>query len=293
MAEFIQGAADAMNGTDLVEGAGSGSPEGTPSAPAQLPEWLTGIEDEELKGSKYLQNFKDVRDLAKSALEGKRTLSKKLLNLPGADASDEEWNQVLTQLGRPESPDQYDLKVKLGEQEVDLAQSNPAMADLLRNVAYAMGVPQGRVAKGLQAIAEWESQSPGRNLKQLQEIWGKDYKQNGMVVNSMINRLPEALQQKVVQTFGLNNPVLAEVLLHYGRETGEDRRPSGKDTRPAQGGDTLDSVRQQMQAIYRDPVLGPAYFNPINPHHKEAADKLNVLMKKEADLLTGVKIHGK
>lgn len=72
-----------------------------------IPEWLNGLSDEELKNSKTLHKFPDVERLAKSYVEAEKRISNSI-PLPKDENDEETLDKILTRLGKPASVDEYE-----------------------------------------------------------------------------------------------------------------------------------------------------------------------------------------
>lgn len=90
---------------------------GTGNQPTQAPGWLAGL-PADLRENEAFKAHKTVGDFAKVHLETAakvKTLETKLqssITKPGENATQEERDQYLNSLGRPEKPDQYEFEVK-------------------------------------------------------------------------------------------------------------------------------------------------------------------------------------
>lgn len=155
---------------------------GTPSgAPAASPSaWTDAITDQDLRGFVQTRGWKDPGSLAESY----RNLEKltgvpadKIIKLPGEDDT-EGWNSVWGRLGRPETPDGYNLPLPDGVPG-DFAKTAAAKF-------HELGIP----AKQAEALTAWwneqsttaqQQQMQAReqqaeiDLNQLRQEWGQTY----------------------------------------------------------------------------------------------------------------------
>jgi len=70
---------------------------------------------EDLRGEPSLQNFNNVGDMAKSLVHSQKLVGADKIAIPGKHATEEDWQQVYSKLGVPDSADKYDLKYSLAE----------------------------------------------------------------------------------------------------------------------------------------------------------------------------------
>ena len=73
---------------------------------------------EDLRVELSLRNFTDPASLAKSYVHAQRMIGADKIPLPGKTATDEDWANVWSKLGRPQAPSEYELKFE-----------NPVFAD--------------------------------------------------------------------------------------------------------------------------------------------------------------------
>lgn len=91
-----------MNEADLLNTQGVGG-EATP--PAQ--DWKANL-PEDIRNDTSLAPIKDIDGLAKSYVNAQKLIGRDKIPMP-KDENDPVWNDLYNRLGRPESPDKYDL----------------------------------------------------------------------------------------------------------------------------------------------------------------------------------------
>ncbi len=98
------------------EVAPSGVLSATDNAVADSGNWRDSLPDD-IKDHQSLQNIADVGALAKTMIHAQSMVGAEKIPVPGKWATDDDWEQVYSKLGRPEAADGYELD--LGEGEVD------------------------------------------------------------------------------------------------------------------------------------------------------------------------------
>jgi hypothetical protein len=73
---------------------------------------------EEYRGDPSIKSFTNVNDMAKTIIHAQRLIGAEKIPLPGKTATDEDWANVWSRLGRPQAPSEYELKFE-----------NPVFAD--------------------------------------------------------------------------------------------------------------------------------------------------------------------
>jgi hypothetical protein len=140
--------ATTTDGPGATEVTGEVTTETTPAAP----EWMAGLPDE-LKSDATLSRYADVPALAKAHIEAHKVAKSKVI-VPGADADDAQLSAFYDAIGRPASPDDYDLAMP--ELPVDAsAEDRAALAEGFkpyRELAHQLGL----TPKQARALSEFD-----------------------------------------------------------------------------------------------------------------------------------------
>lgn len=254
---------------------------------SDFPEWLKDPLYESLKEEygeipAYLKRFKSPVEAVKAAYEAKRTLSRKLVDLPDDQSPDEVWDEVYSRLGRID-PENTKLEIEIDGELVDVGDSiNPNFKEVILKAAHAMGANQRGLRKALQTIFEFEQKLPEKHKEFLSSEWKGDYKKNLSLVNKMFQTIPESLRNEIITGYGPLNPTISKLLLHFAKRTGNDSSIPSREVIPQTIQNTLEEVTAQIDKIYADKN------NPLNPAHPEHGEKemeaLTALFVKQAEL---------
>lgn len=106
-------------------------------------DWRSTI-PEEIRGHKSLEHIQDVGALAKSYVNAQSMIGADKLAIPGKHATDDDWAEVYTRLGRPDSPEGYELNNEVPE-GVELSND---MLEWFKGTAHEIGL-SGRQAQQL------------------------------------------------------------------------------------------------------------------------------------------------
>lgn len=85
-------------------------------ADVAMEDWREGLPDD-LKDHQALRNISDVPTLAKTMIHAQSMVGAEKIAVPGKWATDEDWDQVYTKLGRPDAADMYEFET--GEAQLD------------------------------------------------------------------------------------------------------------------------------------------------------------------------------
>ena len=78
----------------------------TTEAPARFIDSLA----EDVRNEPSLQNIQDVDQLAKGYVHAQRKVGADKIPLPNKHATDDDWNQFYSRLGRPDTPEGYEVQ---------------------------------------------------------------------------------------------------------------------------------------------------------------------------------------
>lgn len=207
-------------------GAAVQEPQGGTSEPA----WLAGV-DESLR--KSLGKFKEPIEVGRAYVELEKKLGSSV-QIPKADASPEEWGKFFSRVGRPDSPDKYELP------EEGLTDELRAR---IRKEAYESGATPKMVQALIGTILEdakarmqaEEKASEERftaSVNELKKEFGDQYEANVQLANRALKGLfPSAAQAFIDRGFG-NDPALIRDLVALGRRLGEDKLVVGNPAAP-------------------------------------------------------------
>ena len=85
-------------------------------ADVAMEDWREGLPDD-LRDHQALRNISDVPTLAKTMIHAQSMVGAEKIAVPGKWATDEDWDQVYTKLGRPDAADMYEFET--GEAQLD------------------------------------------------------------------------------------------------------------------------------------------------------------------------------
>ena len=238
--------------------------------PAAGRDWLP----EDLRSSPSLEKFKTPGDVAKSYLELEKMASGGV-KIPKDDADPKDWEPVYTKLGRPATPDAYQIA-----RPADLPaglEYDEGLEKSLRATAHSLGLNNKQLQGIANAISEHRSgqftqdQKAGKTQQEehvatLKKQWGNDYDKNLGAAKAAIGALAKDAGmsaddiKKVLNESGWgDDPRLARIFAEAGKLRAEDAPE-------LQGGaaktDDENEIRQKIEAM----------FDAKHPYMNERAD---------------------
>lgn len=275
---------------------GGEAPPPAPPAGAAAPQtppddggWQGEYLDTDLRGSPVLGRFKSVNDLGKAYLEANTKLSSRGITKPGEGADSTEWDAFYKDLGRPETPDGYDLSGLQVPESVEYGAhpdfekrvlerfhqrnlTNDQAVGVIQDVLEEFGSTQGATAEAHEAaIAEWD--------REIRREWGSAYDEKFDLAD---RALKAALGPELAGQVGnLSLPgggvfgAHPQILKMFA-EVGALRAEQGLlgDKRPTRFSKTPEEARQEINALKGDAEFR-AQFRAGNGEAKQRWDDLH------------------
>jgi hypothetical protein len=210
------------------------APEGTPAvtpdvAPAEQ-NWLLSM-PEDLQNDPTLNNYKNIEEMARGFVETKRMVGDRV-KIPDENTPPEEAAKFFTRLGRPETPDGYELS------KVDLPATMPIDEGVVKNFkakAHELGLTKKQAdgiytdylnnLKGMndKILTDYDT-GVKQQLEVLKTRWGDDFEANKTkAINTFMSFADPALQATVEREGWGNNPDFVELFHKIGLATSEDK----------------------------------------------------------------------
>lgn len=240
--------------------------------------WQDHLGEEFAPHAASLQNFKDIKGLAKSYLHARASRTQ----LPDESSTPEqvaEWRELA---GVPETPAAYELSAP--EQLPEGVQWDDTRAAKLSEIAHKHHVPKAALKALAEADLQFQSELAGRAQAQIEEAkaeakaqlvadWGSNFEANSNTVRHLASRLGESAQVPQEQLEALaNNPAFNKIVLGMSKLISEDSART-----PAGFGD-LRSDQQRADEIMsgKDPEWGKKYMQG----DRAAMDLVSQLLQK-------------
>lgn len=257
-------------------GTGGGTPNANGTAAPQ-PSWRDTLPTE-IRNDPSLAKYTDVPSLASAYISAAKMIGGDKIPIPGKHASDADWENVFNKLGRPESPDKYDLK---------LPENLKQDTALVKSYSEAMH-KAGILPKQAQSVMDWwtnlsqqrTSELQSQINTQLEQGQGKLKQEWGQAADQKFKQAVAAVREyggdefsKLLSDTGLDkHPVMLKVMAKVGENLKEDVI-HGNGT--ASLGVTPAEAKQAISAIQGN--KDHAYWHKEHPGHAGAMAEMQKL----------------
>jgi len=261
---------------------GNLDPNGT-DAETAVADWHSALPDE-VRNHPSVGKFKTPADVVKSYIELEKFVGKDKIPLPGKDAKPEDWDVVWSRLGRPESPDKYQLP-KLEGLPANFPQIPPEKMSEFLGIAHKAGLLPNQVSEvyswfmkdTVNAMGHAEAARAEGMVKAeaaLRKEWGKAYDQN------------VGTARKVLQTYGSdeifqlmdsglgNDPRVIKLFAEIGKRMSEDKL-IGDHAQLTKSPDEANREIAKIMANGKHP-----YFDLMHPEHDFAVAQVKELFEQ-------------
>jgi len=250
-------------------------------ARATAADWKAALVDE-LKNDPSIAQIKDINSLAKSFIHAQRMIGANKVVVPGAKASPDEWDAFYRAVGRPDTPEGYNLPGPKDEQ----ATGHEAYKQF-RDTAYKAGLTNAQAAAVLDFLVhlgESEYANAEAAIKQqreqaaaeLRKEWGLAYDKNVAIANRLVQAFggDAKSQQALAEVIG-NNPQVIKFCAAIGSKLLEDNLLGEVG---GSGALSPAEAKAKVDAIMRD--KSHPYHNASTPGHAEAVREVQRLYEQ-------------
>ena len=238
---------------------------------------------EELREHPSLSPIKDVGNLARSYVNAQRLIGSDKVPLP-KNPTEEDLDNIYSKLGRPETPQGYELPV---DGNVITEEVAAQYADIAHNLRLTPQQAQGvldyyksTVQQTSEGLAEQAEQQAEQTTAELQKEWGQAFEQKVTAAKEIVDQFagPELLQMKLEDgTLIGNHPTFIKAFAAMGdfksTVTSEDTVSDNATNRAY----TPQMAQQEVDAIMSDKTH--AYWNRKDPIGRQrAVERMQELM---------------
>ena len=251
----------------------------TTEQPAVAKSWKEAI-SEEFRNDPNISKFTEIDALAKSYINATRMIGQDKVAVPNENSTEDQWNEVYTKLGRPESADKYKLDLKS-----EVAPIDEGAVKNFAETSHKLGL-NNKQAQGIleyyKGIMEGSAQqtkidietSRAESEQQLRQEWGKSFDDNVSKAASLAkaNLGVEVLDMQLKNGIRLgDHPDVIKGFAKIADMMSEDKIVSTESENVDQGKD----IEQEISKIMNDRT-GP-YWNKGHPDHDKIVQQVYTL----------------
>ena len=241
--------------------------------------WKNSI-SEEFRNDPNIEKFTEIDALAKSYINATRMIGQDKVAVPNKNSTEDQWNEVYSKLGRPESADKYALNIEseavvmdegaiksFAEQSHKLGLNNTQAQGILEFYKNNMESNMQRATvdtETAQAQAETE----------LRAEWGKEFDSNVSKASALAkaNMNPEILDLQMQDGTRIgDHPEIIKGFAKIASMLSEDKLVSTE----SESVNSMKDLQSEIAAITND-TDGP-YWNNKHPDHAKMVQQVYTL----------------
>jgi hypothetical protein len=246
------------------------------AVPTVAKSWKEAI-PEDLRNDPNISKFTELEALAKSYVNATRMIGQDKVAVPNNNSTDDQWNEVYDKLGRPESPDKYQLDAKsdvvpLDESAIKSFAENAHQLGLNNKQAQGILEFYKNSMEGSAQQNQVDMETAQANAEQeLRKEWGRAYEDNikkaGAVAKANMDANILDMQLKDGTRLG-DHPAIIKGFANIANLMSEDKLVSTESENVSQGID----YDAEISKIVNDRD-GP-YWNKAHPDHDKIVQKV-------------------
>lgn len=252
-------------------------------------EWWDSIPEDKVREHVKAKGYKTPAELAMGnySLTKLQTGATDVVNIPGPNATQNDWDAFYHKMGRPATANDYDLKFGEGVQVDD------KMVGFGKELFHKMGLSNTKaneaasawnefVAKQNADAIEAANKANTEALAKLELEWGADLETNRAAGERVIKAigLPEDMMNAVEGAIGV--APLVQMLAMIGRKSDEGAFLGGGNR--GDPNDPANMTKEQAQSkineLNADNAFQSKYTDKNHPEHKQAVDFMQKLFMK-------------
>ena len=249
------------------------------AVPTVAKSWKEAI-SEDLRNDPNISKFTELEALAKSYVNATRMIGQDKVAVPNNNSTDDQWNEVYDKLGRPESPDKYQLDAKsdvvpLDESAIKSFAENAHQLGLNNKQAQGILEFYKNSMEGSAQQNQVDMETAQANAEQeLRKEWGGNYEANikkaGAVAKANMDATILDMQLKDGTRLG-DHPAIIKGFANIANLMSEDKLVSTESENVSQGTD----YEAEISKIVNDRD-GP-YWNKSHPDHDKVVQQVFTL----------------
>ena len=251
----------------------------TTEQPTVAKSWKEAI-SEEFRSDPNISKFTEIDALAKSYINATKMIGQDKVAVPNNNSTEDQWNEVYSKLGRPESPDKYELNVKS-----DVVPIDETAIKTFAETSHKLGL-NNRQAQGILEFYKNSMEGSAQQSKidmetaqanaeqQLRQEWGKTFEDNVRKAGSLAkaNLGVEVLDMQLQDGTRLgDHPDIIKGFAKIADMMSEDKIVSTESENVNQGKD----IESEISSIVND--KNSPYWNKGHPDHDKIVQQVFTL----------------
>ena len=265
--------------TEAVQPIATPSTVAKADTPAPQTTWKDTI-SEQFRNDPSIEKFTEIDALAKSYINATKMIGQDKLVIPTNNSTEDQWNEVYSKLGRPESADKYSLDAtseivqmddnaikSFAEQSHKLGLNNKQAQGILE---YYKNNMEGTAQQSRIDTETAQTQAE----QQLRQEWGRDFegkvKQAGALAKANINS--DVLDMKLQDGTRVgDHPEIIKGFAKIAGMMSEDKIVSTE----SENVDTMKDIQSEITTLTTD--TNSPYWNKNHPDHDKVVQQVYTL----------------
>ena len=235
---------------------------------------------EDVRSEPSLQNIQDVDQLAKGYVHAQRMVGADKIPLPNKHATDDDWNQFYSRLGRPDTPEAYEVQYNPPAEGYE-----PTNLPGFQEAAFKAGLNTNQAQELLNWYSGLETQALETNEaaseihrttaeQDLRQDWGLAYDKKLSEANGVFEKFFGGDMAQVTLEDGSllgNNPQFIRALTNLASNFSEDTITADQTSSGAM------TPQEAQSEISKLTAPGTAYWDKLHPNHSRAVEEVFAL----------------
>lgn len=241
--------------------------------------WKSSI-SEEFRNDPNIEKFTEIDALAKSYINATRMIGQDKVAVPNKNSTEDQWNEVYSKLGRPESADKYALNIESEAVAMDegaIKSFAEQSHKLGLNNTQAQGILEfykNNMESNMQRATVDTETAQAQAETELRAEWGKEFDSNVSKASALAkaNMNPEILDLQMQDGTRIgDHPEIIKGFAKIAGMLSEDKLVSTE----SESVNSIKDLQSEISAITND-TTGP-YWNNKHPDHAKMVQQVYTL----------------
>ena len=241
--------------------------------------WKSSI-SEEFRNDPNIEKFTEIDALAKSYINATRMIGQDKVAVPNKNSTEDQWNEVYSKLGRPESADKYALNIESEAVAMDegaIKSFAEQSHKLGLNNTQAQGILEfykNNMESNMQRATVDTETAQAQAETELRAEWGKEFDSHVSKASALAkaNMNPEILDLQMQDGTRIgDHPEIIKGFAKIAGMLSEDKLVSTE----SESVNSMKDLQSEISAITND-TTGP-YWNNKHPDHAKMVQQVYTL----------------